>query len=66
MSGNEARNRNIFDADGRLIETGQRSHNRQNVANGGSGDWEGPAADGRQFHFHGRHQQTIVSSITKL
>jgi len=33
---------------------------RQAVADGGSGDREGPAADGRQFH--GRHQQTIGPS----
>jgi len=57
MSGNEAWNRNVSDADGRLTETGQRSHFRQAVPDGGSGDWEGPAADGRQFH--GRYQQTI-------
>jgi len=33
---------------------------RQTVPNDGSGDWEGPAADGRQFD--GRHQQTIGPS----
>jgi len=62
MSGNEAWNRKVLDADGRLTETGQIAYHavRQTVPNSGSGDWEGPAADGRQFH--GRHQQTIGSS----
>ena len=62
MSGNEAWNRKVLDADGRLTETGQIAYHavRQTVANSGSGDWEGPAADGRQFH--GRYQQTIGSS----
>jgi len=41
----------FLNADGRSTETGQT------VPDGGSGDWEGPAADGRQFH--GRYQQTI-------
>jgi len=59
MSGNEAWNRNVSDADGRLTETGQRSHFRQAVPDGGSGDWEGPAADGRQFHGRYHYQQTI-------
>jgi len=58
MSGNEAWNRKVLDADGRLTETGQIAYHavRQTVPNSGSGDWEGPAADGRQFH--GRHQQS--------
>ena len=62
MSGNEAWNRKVLDADGRLTETGQIAYHavRQTVPNSGSGDWKGPAADGRQFH--GRHQQTIGSS----
>ena len=33
---------------------------RQGVPDGGSGDRESPAADGRQLH--GRHQQTIGPS----
>ena len=33
---------------------------RQTVPDGGSGDWEGPVADGRQLD--GRHQQTIGPS----
>jgi len=50
------------DAGGRSAETEQRAHCdvRQAVPDGGSGDWEGPAADGRQLH--GRHQQTIGPS----
>jgi len=47
----------LLDTGGRLTETEQRSHC---PANGGSGDWEGPAADGRQFN--GWHQQTIGPS----
>ena len=44
----------FLNADGKL----NRGHIvRQAVADGGSGDREGPAADGRQFHE--RHQQTI-------
>ena len=63
MSGNEAWNRNDLDTDGRLTETGQNNRYhvvRQTVANGGSGDREGPAANGRQFN--GRNQQTIGPS----
>jgi len=42
-------------------EIRSRDHTvRQTVANGVSGDWEGPAADGRQFD--GRRQQTIGPS----
>ena len=48
----------FLNADGRSTETGQLS--RQAVPDGGSGDREGPAADGRQFN--GRHQQTIGPS----
>jgi len=44
----------FLNADGRLTETGQT------VPDNGSGDWEGPAADGRQLH--GRYQQTIGPS----
>jgi len=32
----------FLNADGRLTETGQISHCRQAVPDGGSGDWEGP------------------------
>ena len=59
MSENEAWNRNVFkcrrkfDRDGADI-TGQA------VPHGESGDWEGPAADGRQFH--GRYRHTIGPS----
>jgi len=35
----------------------------QTVPNGWSGDWEGPAANSRQFH--GRHQQKVGSSRTE-
>jgi len=49
MSGNEAWNRNALNADGR----GRYHVVRQAVADGGSGDWEGPAADGRQFPHAG-------------
>jgi len=42
------------DADGRSTERESREHIvRHTVPNGGSGDWEGPAADGRQFHGRG-------------
>ena len=51
----------FLNADGRLTETGRYHVVRQAVPDGGSGDWEGPAADGRQFH--GRHQQTIGPSV---
>jgi len=52
----------FLNADGRLTETGQisRCPAGQTVADGGSGDREGPAADGRQFN--GRYQQTIGPS----
>ena len=51
MSGNEAWNRNVFlNADGRLTD-GADITVRQAVPDGGSGDREGPAAHGRQFHF---------------
>jgi len=41
----------VPDADGRLTETVDRYHVvRQAVPDGGSGDWEGPAADGRKFN----------------
>ena len=50
----------FLNADGRLTETTQRYIVRPAVPNGGSGDWEGPAADGRQFH--GRYQQMIGPS----
>jgi len=42
------------DTDRRLTETGLRSRcpARHTVADGGSGDWVGPAADGRQFDRH--------------
>jgi len=61
MSGNEAWNRNVLNADGRLTEKWSRYHVvRKTVPDGGSGDWEGPAADGRQFN--GRRQQTIGPS----
>ena len=61
MSGNEAWNRNVLNADGRLTEKWSRYHVvRKTVPDVGSGDWEGPAADGRQFN--GRHQQTIGPS----
>jgi len=60
-SGNEAWNRNVLNADGRLTEKWSRYHVvRKTVPDGGSGDWEGPAADGRQFN--GRRQQTIGPS----
>ena len=58
MPGNEAWNRNVFirnvDRRGRYHVVGQA------VPDGGSGDREGPAADGRQFNE--RHQQTIGPS----
>jgi len=46
----------FLNADGRPTETEQisRCPAGQTVADGGSGDREGPAADGRQFH--GRYQ----------
>jgi len=50
----------FLNADVRLTETGLISRVQQAVPDGGSGDWEDPAADGRQFH--GRHQQTIGPS----
>jgi len=58
MPGNEAWNRNVFI---RNVERRGRYHVvGQAVPDGGSGDREGPAADGRQFN--GRHQQTIGPS----
>jgi len=51
----------FLNADGRLTETRGRYHVvRQAVPDDGSGDRDGPAADGRQFH--GRYQQTIGPS----
>ena len=50
----------FLNADGRLTATGRYHVVRQAVPDGGFGDREGPAADGRQLH--GRHQQTIVPS----
>jgi len=47
--------------DGRSTETGQRSRCPAGCSRWWArSDWEGPAADGRQFH--GRLQQTIGSS----
>jgi len=41
-----------------------RGHDvQQTVPNGQSGDWEGPAANGRQFHRW--HQQKIGPSRTE-
>ena len=63
MSGNEAPSRNVFrrwrkvDRDGAEITLSGRLL-------GGSGDWEGPAADGRQFD--GRPKQTIGPSRGQL
>jgi len=53
----------FLNADGRLTESGRYHVFRQAVPDGGSGDREGPVADGRQFH--GRHQQTIGPSRTE-
>ena len=42
------------DADGRSTETGQRSHCPADSLDWlplSGGDWEGPAADGRQFDW---------------
>ena len=50
----------FLNADGKLKETGRYHVVRQVVSDGGSGDQEGPAADGRQFHI--RYQQTISAS----
>jgi len=63
MSEKETEKETISDADGRSTEMGARSRDyivRQTVPDGGSGDWEGPVADGRQLD--GRHQQTIGPS----
>jgi len=49
------------DADKRLTETGHIYHVvQQIVSNGGSGNWEGPPVDGRQFN--GQYQQTVGPS----
>jgi len=58
MAVNEAWKRNVSDAD-----KGQKRRSRchvvwQTVPNGRSGDWEGLAANGRQFH--GRHRQKVA------
>jgi len=57
MSGNEARGTEMFlNADGRLTERRGRYHVvRQAVLDGGSGDWECPAADGRQLAKRRNH-----------
>ena len=48
------------DADGRSTERESREHIvRHTVPNGGSGDWEGPAADGRQFHGRGTSRRFV-------
>ena len=60
ISGNEAWNRNVLNADGRLTETGQVSSCPAGCSRWWVRQREGPAADGRQFH--GRHQQTIGPS----
>jgi len=50
------RNRNVLNADGRLTERRGRYHVvRQAVPDGGSGDWECPAADGRQLAKRRNH-----------
>jgi len=46
MSGNEARNRNVFRRCWKVDRDGQRSRcPRQAVPDGGSGDWESPYVD---------------------
>ena len=61
MSGNKAGNRKCF----RTLAEGRERRSRdhivwQTVPSGGSGDWKGPAVEGRQFD--GRHRQTIGQS----
>ena len=61
MSRNEAWNRNVFKRRGKVDRDWGWYHVvRQAVPDGGSGDWEGPAAGGRQFHR--RYQRTIGPS----
>ena len=60
VSGNEGWNRNVFKRWRKVDRRGRCHVVLQAVPDGGSGNWEGPAADGRQFH--GRYQQTIGPS----
>ena len=62
-SGNKAGNRNVSDGDGRSTRRGWDHTVRQTVPAGGSGDWEGSAADGWQFN--GQYQQTIGPSTVE-
>jgi len=55
MSGNEAWDKNVLNADRR----GRHHVVRQAVPGGGSGDWEGPAADGIDSFTDGTSRRLV-------